>query len=63
MLDAQKRVLGNEHLHTLISMNNLALTFNSIGRFERAEGLLAQVLAIRKRVLGDETFMHLSKHA
>ncbi len=50
----RKRVLGDEHPDTLISLNNLALLFDNKGEFDRALPLYEECLAKRKRVLGDE---------
>jgi len=43
---------GPEHPHTLLSMNNLAATLDSLGRHEEALTLMSQVLATERRVLG-----------
>ncbi|KAI0907663.1 P-loop containing nucleoside triphosphate hydrolase protein [Ustulina deusta] len=51
---AYETVLGSEHLDTLTSMNNLALTYQNQGRWKEAEFLVAEVLEIKKRVLGLE---------
>jgi tetratricopeptide (TPR) repeat protein len=49
-----KRMLGSEHVDTLTSMDNLALTYQDLGEYQKAEGLHLQVLEARKRVLGPE---------
>ena len=54
LVEAQKRVLGAEHSHTLTNMNNLASTFWYQGRWKEAEELNMQVTETRKRVLGVE---------
>ena len=54
MLEIRKRITGEEHPHTLVSMGNLALTCNKRGRHDEAGELEVQVLEIRKRVLGEE---------
>jgi hypothetical protein len=38
-MEARKRVLGEEHPHTLTSMANLASTYRKQGRLEEAEEL------------------------
>jgi len=53
-LDLRRRVLGPEHLDTLISMNNLALVYTDQGKDAQAEALLSQTLEIERRVLGPE---------
>jgi tetratricopeptide (TPR) repeat protein len=54
VMQTRKRVLGNEHPDTLISMNNLASTFRNQGRWKEAEELEVQAMQTRKRVLGNE---------
>jgi hypothetical protein len=53
-METKKRVLGQEHPHTLTSMGNLALTYSDHGRRKEAEELEVQVMETRKRVLGQE---------
>ena len=48
------KVLGPEHLHTLSSMSNLAMTFSDQGRWKEAEELGVQVIETSLRVLGLE---------
>ena len=47
-------VLGTEHPSTLGSMNDLALVLSSQGKYEEAEEMHGQALALRERVLGKE---------
>jgi hypothetical protein len=54
VMQTRKRVLGDEHPGTLISMGKLALTYNHQGRWKEAEELEVQVMQTRKRVLSDE---------
>ncbi|KAF2819853.1 kinesin light chain [Ophiobolus disseminans] len=54
VLQTMKRVLGDEHPSTLISMDNLASTYWNQGRWKEAEELEVQVMETTKRVLGDE---------
>jgi tetratricopeptide (TPR) repeat protein len=54
VMQARKRVLGDEHPSTLTSMANLALTYWNQGRWAEAEVLQVQVMQTRKRVLSDE---------
>ena len=49
-----KRVLGEDHPNTLISLNNLAGLFCSMGEYDRALPLYEDCLAKRKRVLGED---------
>ncbi len=53
-LEIKRRVLGEEHPSTLVSMNNLALVYSRQGRYDEAEPLYLQTLEIRQRVLGEE---------
>jgi tetratricopeptide (TPR) repeat protein len=54
VMQMRKRVLTDEHLYTLTSMNSLAETYRNQGRWKEAEELQAQVMQTRKRVLTDE---------
>ena len=51
VLVVQKRVLGEEHPHTL---SNLALSLFNQGMFAEADEMERHVLAEQKRVLGEE---------
>ena len=51
VMEAWKRVLGEEHPGTL---TNLATTYRNQGRWKEAEGLEVQVMETTKRVLGEE---------
>ncbi|USP76252.1 kinesin light chain 3 [Curvularia clavata] len=48
-METRKRVLGKEHLSTLISMANLASTYEKQGRWKEAEELEVQVMEISLR--------------
>ncbi|KAF2181417.1 kinesin light chain 3 [Zopfia rhizophila CBS 207.26] len=50
----RKRLLGDVHSDTLISMSHLALTYMKQGRWKEAEELEVQVIEVRKRVFGEE---------
>src|ERR1700722_18346302 len=54
VMETRKRVLGEEHPHTLLSMGNLASTYRNQGRWKEAEVLEVSVMETRKRVLGEE---------
>ena len=49
-----KKVLGQEHYDTLVSMANLATTCGSQGQWKEAGELNMQVLETRKKGLGLE---------
>ncbi|PWC40165.1 tetratricopeptide repeat protein [Azospirillum sp. TSO22-1] len=53
-LEARRRILGEEHPHTLAAMNNLAVTLSRLGDLSAARALDERVLSVRLRVLGDE---------
>jgi hypothetical protein len=53
-MQARKRVLGDEHPDTLISIGNLASTYRKQGRWREAKELEVQVMETTKRVLGEE---------
>jgi len=50
----RRRVLGDDHPDTLISMNNLASAYRSAGDLDRAIPLFEQALVRGRRVLGDD---------
>jgi len=52
--DQRKALLGEEHLDTLASMANLALTYQNQGRWTEAEKLEIRVSETRQRVQGEE---------
>ncbi|OSS52724.1 hypothetical protein B5807_02787 [Epicoccum nigrum] len=54
VIETTKRVLGDEHPDTLLSIGNLASTYSNQGRWSEAEKLNVQVMETTKRVLGDE---------
>jgi len=56
-MEMRKRELGEEHLNTLTSMDNIAFTYNKQERWDEAEVLYVQVMETKKKVLGKE---HLS---
>ena len=49
-MDMRKKLLGAKHPQTLISMGNLASTYQNQGRWNEAEQLKLEVLNIRKRL-------------
>jgi hypothetical protein len=54
VLEKRLEVLGEEHLETLTSMNNLALDLKSLGRAEEAAVWREKDVEISTRVLGEE---------
>ena len=54
MVDARRRVLGEEHFATLTAMNELAATLLVLGDHRAARELQERVIDARRRILGDE---------
>src|SRR3984957_5161987 len=54
VMETTKRVLGEEHPHTLAGIANLASTYGHQGRWKEAEVLHVLVMETTKRVLGEE---------
>jgi hypothetical protein len=54
VLGARRRLLGDEHPHTLRSAAKLALSLLFQGKHEQAERIEREVLGARRRLLGDE---------
>ncbi|KAH7201179.1 hypothetical protein DER44DRAFT_670369, partial [Fusarium oxysporum] len=50
-LEICSKVLGEEHPHTLTSMNNLAITWKVYGRSREALALMRSCVVLRERVL------------
>ncbi|KAI3567754.1 hypothetical protein IWW34DRAFT_641719, partial [Fusarium oxysporum f. sp. albedinis] len=50
-LEICSKVLGEEHPHTLTSMNNLAITWKVHGRSREALALMRSCVVLRERVL------------
>jgi hypothetical protein len=53
-MESSLRLLGKEHPNTLISIDNLASTYNNQGQWKKAAELYVQVMESRKRLLGAE---------
>jgi tetratricopeptide (TPR) repeat protein len=51
-LELRKRLLGEDHPDVATSLNNLALLYESQGRYDQAEPLYLQALNICERRLG-----------
>lgn len=47
-------MLGERHPDTIRSMANLAVTYNTQGRYNEAELLIIQALNLRREVLGEK---------
>jgi pentatricopeptide repeat protein len=52
VIETRKTKLGVDHLDTLASINNLAVTYGKQGRWDEAESLFVQVIETRKTKLG-----------
>ncbi|KAF7357236.1 FabD/lysophospholipase-like protein [Mycena sanguinolenta] len=53
-LNKCRKLLGDNNLHTVIAMENLAITYDSLHQLEEAEKLQVGVLEMRKKLLGDD---------
>ena len=54
VMETTKRVLGEEHPHSLTSLDNLVSTYGNQGQWKAAEELQVLVMEKRRRVLGEE---------
>jgi tetratricopeptide (TPR) repeat protein len=54
VLEGQRRVLGEEHPKTLVSMRNVTAVEQMLGHLAHAESLLDELIAIQRRALGAE---------
>ncbi len=64
-LEGKRRVLGDDHLHTLISKSNLALLLVDLGNAVEAEQLAGEAVVAARETLGAEDWWHgnfLGKH-
>lgn len=52
VLEHRRRVLGEEHPETVMSMSNIAKVLSSQGKFAVAEAKHRETLVIRERVFG-----------
>jgi tetratricopeptide (TPR) repeat protein len=53
-LEKRKRILGDDHPDTLVSISNLADLLQDQGEYDRALPLLEDCQEKRKRILGDD---------
>jgi tetratricopeptide (TPR) repeat protein len=53
-LEMRKRLLGEEHPDTSVSMNNLGRLYRTLGKYDLTEALYRKTLEIRRRVFGEE---------
>jgi tetratricopeptide (TPR) repeat protein len=61
-LEAQRRELGDTHLDTMTSLNNLGYMYCGRGEFEKAMPYFQESLTLRRRVLGDHPHTGFSIH-
>ena len=54
ILEYRKRVLGEDHSHTIEMLNKLANAFYSKGEFDKAVSLFKECLTKSKRIFGEE---------
>lgn len=53
MVDARKRLLGEEHLDTISDMKNLAQMYYKLAKYADAERLQVHVEDARRRLFGE----------
>ncbi|MCH8146599.1 MAG: serine/threonine protein kinase [Planctomycetes bacterium] len=53
-LETRRRVLGNDHPDTLISINNMGVLLLAMGKLDEAEPYYREALEGNRRVLGDD---------
>ena len=53
-MEGRRRVLGDEHIATLFSVDNMGLLLKEIGRLDEAELYFREAVEKRRRVLGDQ---------
>ena len=54
LLEILQKVLGHEHPDTATSLNNLAMLYDHMGDYAKAEPLYKEALEIRQKVLGPD---------
>jgi len=54
VLEANRRVLGEEHPFTLLSMINVAVLYRDQGEYAKAEQLMVKAVDLQSRVLSEE---------
>jgi hypothetical protein len=54
ILETRKRVLGQQHPDTLISMSNLALTLWTLERWEEAEKQQTEAIDLLRTTIGED---------
>ncbi len=47
----KKKVLGEEHLETITSYNNLGVLYSNLGKYEEAHIFYLKALKIREKVV------------
>ena len=52
-LDTMRRVMGNDHAETMVAINNLAIIYNDMGQYAKAEPLYLENVAGALRVQGE----------
>jgi eukaryotic-like serine/threonine-protein kinase len=53
-VEKNRRIFGDDHPETLISIDSLAITLQKLGRYDEAEALFIEALEGMRRVLGDD---------
>jgi tetratricopeptide (TPR) repeat protein len=53
VLDARRRILGEEHAYTLWSINDLSKVYTELGRVDEAVNMLEEIIPVVTRTLGE----------
>lgn len=54
VISLQTRIFGPEHPHTLLAMNNLAISYKNVGKYQAALELEEKSLSLLTKQLGEE---------
>ena len=54
VLNARKKILGEDHPETILAMENLASTYSNLGKYTEAEKAQIQVLDAKNKIVGEE---------
>jgi tetratricopeptide (TPR) repeat protein len=53
-LEIEKKNLGDDHINYATTLNNLCITLEKLGDFEKAKACYLKVLEIKKKHLGED---------
>ncbi len=55
-LSAFTKLLGAEHIETIVCLNSLAITYRELGKFDAADAAFLKVIDIGKRTIGEHHY-------